>query len=475
MQIQGKWTIPDLDNEEFFGTLVKKDNRIKLRIMGILPDFKGWVRFPVIQGRTIEGLFTLIDCTAYCSFFHNYSHNNNSEISETTISCSSIIKYHCFSNPEELKFNKFRFNFDGLKNWIKSNKHLNKKFNYTGIKLDYKDPDPILFDISNDIKGKIFVDAYPMGPTNESIYSIFQDAYVEFSSSNPMQLEELLRLRRIISQFFMFALNYKIEPYIQRIFSNEVKNEKQNSLELIYLDAHDSKTNMFPREHTIPFTYQKVEQDFNTIFSNWLKIQPELEPVTNLFNIFQNKNLNAENKFLFVCQALEAFHSRFIQKNESYSRKEVNQYKNKETGEAIKTPKFKTRINRLINSFRNNIIQLDDYFSQEDADNLPNIITNTRDYYTHHIKSLEEKRLEITDLYSLTPKLIILLHSLILKEIGITNGVIKEYITSSKIASFIEIKKIPTPDQIRNRKNRQRNRPDGLCALRLNGGGDSDC
>lgn len=69
-------------------------------------------------------------------------------------------------------------------------------------------------------------------------------------------------------------------------------------------------------------------------------------------------------------------------------------------------------------------------------------ITNTRDYYTHHLKE-EKQRFSSQEIPAFTPKLIKILHVLILKEVGVTETVLKKYFESTSFDNYYDIKNIP--------------------------------
>jgi len=434
MEIQGQWIIPEFEEQSFYGTLYKKNNKINLHILGELPFFEKSIRFPVIYGKTIKGDYTLMDCI----WSGNSSYNTQSQIQEKKLFCNSIIKGHCFKKTEELKFHKFKFNFDGLREWLDMSK----------VKVDYKtnkvtaefiNPEPISFIINKNIKVTINSEMFPYtSKKNDTIFQINQSIFISLNSDEKIDAENFINLKNLLIQFFFFALNYKIEPYIQRFFNNEIHENKRIN-ELIYIDGNQTEINNFPIRHKFPFKYLDIKDDFEKILELWINNNKELEPIINIWIcFFTSEKLNIENKFLLVCQAFEAFHSRFRHKEEKYENGECNRFG---------TPKFAVRVKKLMFFFKSNIS--DKIFSDfTNINELSEKIKDTRDYYTHYLRSLEDKVWNEIDLLTYTQQLIAMLHCLILNEIGIKSEIIDKYLKYQNFGNYQDIKDIPTINKI---------------------------
>jgi hypothetical protein len=132
---------------------------------------------------------------------------------------------------------------------------------------------------------------------------------------------------------------------------------------------------------------------------------------------------------------LETFHSRFRQGNESYSNSEINKHK---------TPYFQTRIKYLLNYFHDNVSA--NYLKQSEIDTFPELIKDTRDYYTHYLVRLENKIWDESNLLTNTPKLTMILYSLIYKVIGVPDNIIIKFLKSNRFGVYSDIKDIPLPN-----------------------------
>ncbi|HAN77077.1 MAG TPA: hypothetical protein DCQ31_04505 [Bacteroidales bacterium] len=427
MTINGEWYFPEL-NCSYFGTFIKENSTIKLNILAQLPSRKKTLRFPVVYGKTIDGDFTLLDCI----WKGSYKYNNESEICESRLFCTSAIRGHCFKTSDDLIFNQFKFNFDGLKEWI-GLQNLSTDFSYTNIKAEYENPKPIALEISNQIKGEIIFEFEDYTSENKDvIHQIKQYVYINLKSTQAIDYKTYINQKDILIHFFYFAINYKIKPYIQRFFNAEIMSNK-NAKELVFIQNLHSEFNNFPDRHPFPCKYQDIANDFNAILANWFDKYDELKPIINIwFNFLSNAKLSVENKFILICQVLETFHARFYQQNETYIVGECNKRDN--------NPYFITRIKKLVEFARMNISEK--FFTEyKDLLELANIVKETRNYYTHYDET--KNKWTINDLLRYTPELINLLHILVLYELKINPKLLANFHNKQDFASYLDINDIP--------------------------------
>ncbi|MDY7393930.1 hypothetical protein UMM65_01615 [Aureibaculum sp. 2210JD6-5] len=428
MKIHGEWYFPDLSNKRFYGTLDSEHKNIfKLNLLANLPKFKDTIKFPIVYGKTAEGNITLLDCL----WKGGYKANYESGIVENKLSCRSIIREHCFTTVEDLKFNDFKFNFDGLKEWMDS-PSLSESYGHNVISAKYENPETIHIEIRNGmhLTVEFEMDSYS-AEKNDVIFQINQSVYLKIHNERPKEIDCFLTLRNQIINFFSLVINRNIESYIQRFFSNSILINPNSEIkkELVFFENTKAKINEFPKNHIFPFKYNDIN-NLNETLNLWFEKYEDLKPAINIFQYFLKENLNVENKFILVCQALETFHARFMEENEEYS--------DTETG--LFGSHFKVRIKRLLRFYYCNITVKT--FSKSDLQEFPEKIMNTRHYFTHFSRKRESKKWNRTSLYTNTPKLILLLHSLLLNEIGVSTDVIKGYSEKMYFGEYKKIKDI---------------------------------
>ena len=174
MRIEGYWYFPELE-KELFGTLIKENNKIDLKIIGDFPFNQcSMLRFPLVSGKTCEGNFTLIDCI----WDYRWRFNTESNTKTSYLSCYSVIRSHYFNTIEELKFNHYKFNFSGLKDWVCHEVDMTKRLQE--VNEEYN---KILFKVNDDLHGEILIqtDALPRQGVDVA-YGITQETYIQVSS-----------------------------------------------------------------------------------------------------------------------------------------------------------------------------------------------------------------------------------------------------------------------------------------------------
>ena len=431
MKVNGNWYFTELDTS-FFGTLIKENSTIKLNIIGQLPYSNASARFPIVYGKTVEGDFTLLNCI----WNGSYSYNHESKISESSLFCISVIRGNCFKNSNELLFNQFKFNFDGLKEWANL-QNLNTDFSHKKVRAEYENPNPIEFNINNQIYGSLIFEFDDFTERkSDAVHQINQYVYIQLKSQTELDYELYLKNKEVLIHFFYFAINYKIQPYIQRLFKYNLQQSKRVK-ELVYIQPQNSEINNFPERHQFPFKFKDIENEFNDILTNWFCIYEKLTPIINIwYNFLTNDKLSIENKFILTCQVLETFHTRFKQKNETYIEGECSKHD--------KNPYFATRIKKLIDFLRKNIS--DNIFKDfNELDVLSKLIKETRNYYTHYDEKLN--KWNKNELLKYTPELINMLHILVLFEIGIKPNILKKFHENNHFAYYSDINDIPIFNQ----------------------------
>ncbi len=450
-EISGKWNFPALEDEEYFGTLKYSNSYISLEIFDQLRCFNKIDKFDVVVGKTLEGTITLLDCIRKgnrpCVWTDengieqkgispgSISSNGESNIITTRLSCYSIIKHHCFKSKDEIKFNKFLFNFDGLREWLDYTT-VTINSNSTRIEANYKKPETIHFNINEDIEGRFEFDvntANYKGTDKDIKFQINLTSQIILESKKETKKDKFLEIRNKLLDFFTFAINLKQKPYLQRFFNNKIKNQFTSDT-LIFLEVNQGGMNKLPDNHLFTFKYSHIKTNFNKIIENWFSKYEKLKPIINLWTtILIRHDIISLNKFIFVCQALETYHARFRHEIETYTNNELKNY----------GPKLKVRMRKLLEYFDDETKEKE-YIENFKIGVTAEQISNTRNYYTHYNEKYNNKMSEI-EIGNVTPRLIQMLQFLILRELDIEYQTVKEYMEYPKftrITNLVDIKSV---------------------------------
>jgi len=427
MEIHGKWFFKELGNVGYQGVLYLSEKHNKLEIIDNLPISNYPVRFTYVYGKTIEGDFTLINVIYQGNFRNNYK----SGLVFKTLYCSEIIRGKFLNEEHELECKKFEFEIDGLKEWFNHNCISEQQENGSVLKIEYKKPETLHILIQN--WGKLLFDfdessSFAKDEYN-TIYQLKQFATIILETNQKENYKSFISLSNKIKIFFYLIFGIETEILKQSFY------DENNGNELIYFTEYKDVIHNFNNHSEFVIQYIEIKDDFEKIINAFIDTFLKLKPTLNIWiNFLANDKLKDENTFLFSCQALEAWHRTFMEDKEKYIKGEFN---NK-----FGTPYFKTRIKKILEYFENEFKII--VFQEENMtfDNTAEIITNTRDYYTHHLKEVKKMWNE-NQILNYTPILIKLIHILMLDNIGVDRKYLMSYFNSIFFSKYTDIYKIP--------------------------------
>lgn len=314
-------------------------------------------------------------------------------------------------------------------------------FNKSGeISFSYTKPQSIYFEIDEILKGNISFDYQVKGDKIDNKIEFQEQCYVNL---NYKCKESLFKIIEDINCFIGFlslvtyeqsypiSINFQDEDY-NHIFSvNPPFKFLNKSIKCFYANSlyHTNRKYIYTNEQLVK--YEHIQNIFPIILKNWFEKYSTLEPVFNLLlYTIRNKNKFGVENFMDISRALETFHRRTevltekpnheyenlvakILSHDKLDKKELNWLKEKlQYGNE---PSLKKRIIGLIskysNNFTNNKIVFDSKFIQK--------VVDTRNYYTHFDIKNERKYLKDKELFIASQKLMVLLISCILKDIGL--------------------------------------------------------
>jgi hypothetical protein len=209
------------------------------------------------------------------------------------------------------------------------------------------------------------------------------------------------------AQFLSIALYCDQNP-------TEVKFvNKENKHESVFLFKKDASVD--PEIFSL-IKFGILKEKLPKMLNKWHESFDKMAPVSSyLIESLQKKNRFDVPDFLILAQALDGYHKRFV---------------NKKDGKDIR--KYEDQIKILLNQFK-------DVKAIEKCHIKPEVLTDSRNYYSHLFPNEESKSaVEGDDLYWLTEKCKILLTCCILNMLGLTNKEINLCCEHSPISQIID-------------------------------------
>lgn len=416
---KGIWYLPEQSENQVAGILYyNKADKIILELIGnIITDKHPILSFfgednkrpEMIYGESSDGRkITLLNCNSGRS-----SYNFSSSFPLTSFLCQfAVIGKHLLS-PNEKCFNKIKVLTPALPKWIsatlvkqKIQSEKNRISNFQ-LSIDQQSEVHSEFNISPDFK---FTMISGVGMTGQEIYPEFvkisQFSFFLIESLNEKTtVFDLLNWVGLFIQFLSLATNseqYPIEIFLQDFddYTTSKWTKRINQTEVLLINrAKESKIN----RADFLFSYRDIKDDFESIIKRWYSSSSLLAPIRNhlLDSIIQKTTFKSLD-FLIVVQALEGYHTRFIN--------------NKRIG-------LKSRIDNLLDKYSLHVRKIAEF------DFNTKHVVNTRDYYSHFFEKDSRPIIEEgLELFKVTEKLRKLLICCVLELIGFDQKKINEVI-----------------------------------------------
>lgn len=422
-EIKGIWYLPGKPENSVSGILyLKKGERIKLELIGSLTPDKIAVldmfggekhQSEMIYGESANGKnITLLNCNRGAS-----SLNFSSSFPLTSYTCQYVLEGKHLTGPDEKCFNKIGVITPDLSQWM-AQSVVEQTINF----INEGEPDSLVIKISNkpvihsnvEISPKHLLSlstscSYSGSQFYPDSLNISQQTYFRIESDiEKSSLFELLELANLFVQFSSLATGSEQVPlriYLHDFddFQQTKHSKRYNEITLI----HEEKSDVQKSKRTdFLFTFTDVKDDFENIIQKWYSSAKDLAPIRHhLINSIKPKKVFTSIDFLIVVQALEGYHTRFINK---------------------KRISLQSRIEELITISSPNVLKI-----AKMAMDIK-LVVNTRDYYSHFFESDKKEIIkEGIELFRITEKLSILLVCCILDLVGFDktkiNEIVKKY------------------------------------------------
>lgn len=306
---------------------------------------------------------------------------NNTEI--TLYNCYEIVPYldsigmptklYCetafigvhFSKEEDIKFIDLTFKCTYLDDWLKIAAVELEDVSKDEIIVKFKNPKPIKVKI--DDFTIIFKSKFQLGGLFEAKEDEFLNIeeikfypkkFIIIRSSNERHFTDFLKMISHLLRFISLGLNYPV--YLQEIKGiSEVKMEKVGKktyriepIQIFHNVAKFHQEFISLNEVDFLFTCADIKDSLEKILQNWFKNSKLFERVYNAyFEMFYNKQVSLEHKFLGLIKALEIYHDYKRKVNDSNSFNVLSENKwNKVKNEIVKL------INNMLSKNEANIL-----------------------------------------------------------------------------------------------------------------------
>jgi hypothetical protein len=297
LKVEGKWHLPG-KKEVVVGTLTFTEAEgCLLRTFGFFPGVLHSLKtkFPIVLGEAYRIKYTLISVTV-----------NEYQADRKGYTASYILEGYHLTVPEQLFANGIRFSFDSLNQWIgipglKKMGEISEKRIY----IKYNQPKPVLFEISECAKGKLFFKHISsFNAVSQSIIS--QEAFVELKFlEGKLSYEKALEKLVTFYQFITFAIQRPSRIINIILLSSEKKAGKNKTMELgFYFKMREIREEEFP---LTLFSFYELS-DFSDTLSKWFMLESTISPTIKMLfeTYFPVFTLN-ENDFKFSKSKFKGF------------------------------------------------------------------------------------------------------------------------------------------------------------------------
>lgn len=433
-ELRGRWRLPN--NKDWLnGTLYfNPEERTRLELFGSFNTTFNTAKIDVILGETNKGDVSLIDNM----FGGRTSHQNGVIIGK--YNPKLVFKGHHFNTEDDLKFSKIKFQVFNLFQW----------FNLTGINTDwgkkgndiaisYSEIEEIKFKVNESCEGIIsFLSpisaegAYNRIEMEERCIVTFQ-----YADSKPYN-DILIDMSHFISfitlctfeQSYPMSIQFQDEQYKEDFNGKEINKTIRLAYEHI---RYDSK-HRIRRKHEHLIAYQDIKNDFSKVIENWHPYHEKLDTVFNLMlSIFKQKTKFSEYDFLDIIRSIESYHKQIYNKKKMPDSEHESKVKRilgscKLADLDLKwlqrkltkqyDPNLRERVKFLVHEYTNSYIE-----SKFKEEQIYDAIINSRNYYAHYDKDMEYKELKGIPLFNLTQKLMGLIYSCIVTDVGVDKAI----------------------------------------------------
>jgi hypothetical protein len=451
-EYKGSWWLPENPANKVAGTLVfNKSEGITLELIGSLrpseplsssSDFTPMM----ILGMTTDG--------NRCTLLDNLLVNTKSNIFPDNISserfeCEYLFVGYHFYTEEDVQFSALKVNYTYLEEWMDQQPFSVEYEKYPDCTINYSRPIPVeisipCYDTTIRVTSSVSTH-HDFYRTVRIDHSSFLGFYPQTSQSLNWYLELIFNIRNLLMLMMGEPTYYKkILGLIDREISDEVKPRKE-FVNIYFSQSTPNEIKKFRRSDML-LPMSLIEAQISEIFETWLSNSNELHSVYNLFSSYlYHSDFPVDFGLLSLMQALESFHR--VTKPGNYLDKE--EYSQK-YGDALisalpdDTPSdlkmaLKSRIKygyqyslrKRLNEIFDDIEGLKSLVTSDHKE-FVNKVVNFRNYLTHYDEDERPSDLDIENMYTACQSLRILLTIVLLRNLDISDDIIKKVISNNR-------------------------------------------
>jgi len=446
LEYKGFWWLPNNPENKISGTLQFTPN--EGAILDLVGSFRDLEHFnqsfqpEIVLGISSDGKnITLYKC------FETKSRVSIPGLIISSLYASVVFVGAHFLKAEDIKFKSLSIHFSHLDEWV----------NISGIDIDfptdtkeilirYKKPEPIQVVLNDSLRLLIdFSTEYPFLSHPQKEAGIKQKIYIIIEPSTEKPFEEYFPIMYHIRNFLSLATTELVQPLL-------IEGKTETNKEIIANTVHYPSVGIFYQlpnigdetEKLTPylmlFRYNQISNQFDVFLNNWFQKANYLETVYDLyFGTLYNPHLYLNNQFLNLIQAIESYHRKTMKNNELPE--DRHQERIKEILNAVPSKftdwlEWKLKYSNEVN-LRQRLKDILEFCSKiserliSDQEAFIGKTVDTRNYLTHFDPELEQRAVKGKELYDLTSRLKVLLQTIFLKELGLSDDRIRELISSN--------------------------------------------
>lgn len=462
LELVGHWWLSANPKKTIAGTL-KFDpvNGGSLDLLGSFQDFPEFGKVfdvDIILGFVDGKRITLFRCYAKGSNM-NLTAGGPVSIKSSFIVSVVFIGYH-FEKKEDVVFKTLSASYSYLEDWtqitgfqfsLQSDKenHLNQ------YEVKYKFPDKLEANIEG---ARLSLDySFRDGGDKLREFKLTQTTFLKIEPTVACHIEEYFRSYLYHAQnFISLGVGRAVYPLIMKGKNENCKIDlgegrtEYSDIEIYYKtkEFQESSKKIHPMD--MLFFLGDIKDDLEKYLNNWFKKAELIQPVYDLyFATLYSPKMYLQHEFLSLIQALEVYHRRvhggkYLSDDDfkGVYEKLVNAIPGETEADfqASLTGKMKylheyslrKRLKKITDDFKNVIGIL-----IKDVSFFMKSIEDTRNFLTHYDTSLEDKKKDGQELYTLTEQMKFLLEICFLSEIGMTEDKIKQLVTRSQRYQYL--------------------------------------
>jgi hypothetical protein len=352
IQYTGVWWLPEAPENKVSGTLsivygngifltlsesFNKDNDSDNELRAFNPA--------IIIGKSTNNIeITLYNCYEIVPYLDSIR-------MPTKLYCETAFIGVHFPKEEDIKFLSLTFKCTYLDDWLNIATVELEDVSKDEIIVKFKNPKPIkvkIDDFTIAFKSKFQLGELFEGKEDQFLnieeIRVYPKKFIAISSSNERHFTDFLKIINHLLRLISLGLNYPV--YLQEIKGiSEVKMEtigkktyRFDPIQIFHNVAKFHQEFISLTETDFLFTCRDIKDSLEKIFHNWFKNSKLFEMIYNdYFELFYNKQISLEHKFLGLIKALEIYHDHKKKVNNSSSLNALSENKwNKVKNEIVK-------------------------------------------------------------------------------------------------------------------------------------------